>query len=177
MPELLTDQLRLMAKHFPEEIGYKSLDHNESLTFKTWESRSNQLARGLTSAGIRRGDRVSIFVMADEVLDWLVAYSAIHKAGAVAVPTSTRLVARELEYVLGHAEAVAVLASEGLLPVLDGARSRLPGLRLVATAARPGWSGLLDPDDRAYQVPVGDDDMADIMYTSGTTGRPKGVVV
>jgi acyl-CoA synthetase (AMP-forming)/AMP-acid ligase II len=177
MTELLTDQLRLMAEHFPEEIGYKSLDRDESLTFATWEGRSNQLARGLTAHGVRRGDRVSIFLSPDDVLDWLVGYSAVHKAGAVAVPTNTRLVARELEYVLGHAEATAVLASERLLPVLDAARPQLPALRILATPAQPDWSGLLDPDAGTYQVPLSDDDMADILYTSGTTGRPKGVVV
>ena len=177
MTELLTDQLRLMAEHFPEEIGYKSLGKDESLSFAAWEERSNQLARGLTARGVRRGDRVSIFLSPDDVLEWLVGYSAVHKAGAVAVPTNTRLVARELEYVLGHAEATAVLASERLLPVLDTARPQLPALRILATPAQPGWSGLLDPDASTYQVPLSGDDLADILYTSGTTGRPKGVVV
>jgi acyl-CoA synthetase (AMP-forming)/AMP-acid ligase II len=174
--QLLTDQLRLMAEHFPAETAYQNLDSGESLTFDGWERRSNQLARGLTGTGISKGDRVAVYLPPEEVVDWLVGYAAVHKAGAVAVPTNTRLVARELQYVLAHAEAAAVLTCDRLVATANQAGAEVTSLRLVATNAT-GWAALVDPDDSAYQVAVGGDDLADIMYTSGTTGRPKGVVV
>ena len=174
MAYLLTDQLRLMAEHFPAEVGYKNLDTGECLTFLEWEERSNRLGRGLVAAGVSKGDRVAIHVSPDDVLHWIVAYAAVHKAGGIAVPTNTRLVARELVDVLGHAEAVLALVSESLRPVVDEAAAELPSIRQVVNAP---WPELMDDDSSTFQVPVDDHDIADIMYTSGTTGRPKGVVV
>lgn len=177
MGHLQTDQLRLMAGHFADEVGYKNLDTGAELTFGQWEERSNRLARGLVSAGITKGDRVALHLGPEDALDWIVAYAAVHKAGAVAVPTNARLVARELSYVLDHAGASAILTSERLVAVAEQARSSpegLPALGLIATAP---WDALIHEDGSTFQVPIDDHDIADIMYTSGTTGRPKGVVV
>jgi acyl-CoA synthetase (AMP-forming)/AMP-acid ligase II len=172
--DLLTDQLRTMAEHFPDEVGYKDLARDESLTFRAWEARSNRLARGLRAAGISKGDRVSVYLPPEEVIDWVVAYAAVHKAGAVAVPTSTRLAPRELQFVFEHAEIRAVLHGRSLGPVVDELTAAVPSLKLAGQAP---FDDLLEADDGAFQVALSGEDMADIMYTSGTTGRPKGVVV
>jgi acyl-CoA synthetase (AMP-forming)/AMP-acid ligase II len=157
------------------------------LTFAEWEARSNRLARWLVSRGVEHGDRVSVHVPPEEPAVFLVAYTAAHKAGAVAVPTSTRLVARELGYVLGHAGAVAAISGASSTPALVAARADLPELRELVTtgpvaAGGPGataWADVVaaDRDGSTFQVPITRDDLADLMYTSGTTGRPKGVVV
>ena len=107
---LLPDQLRMMAEAFPDEVAYTDVGADLDLTFAAWESRSNQLARWLVGQGVQKGDRVAIHVPPDEGDRFLISYSAIHKAGAVAVPTSTRLVARELGYVLRHAGAVVAIS-------------------------------------------------------------------
>jgi acyl-CoA synthetase (AMP-forming)/AMP-acid ligase II len=183
MAELLPDQLRLMADAFPDEIGFTDVAAGTSLTFAEWEARSNQLARWLVGQGVAAGDRVAIHVPPEEGATFLVSYSAIHKAGAVAVPTSTRLVARELGYVLGHAGAVVAVSGAATTGALLEAREGIPSLRTIVTTgpaeggAVVAWADATDPDASAFQVPVGGDDMADLMYTSGTTGRPKGVVV
>jgi acyl-CoA synthetase (AMP-forming)/AMP-acid ligase II len=183
MAELLPDQLRLMADAFPDEIGFTDVAAGTSLTFAEWEARSNQLARWLVGQGVAAGDRVAIHVPPEEGATFLVSYSAIHKAGAVAVPTSTRLVARELGYVLGHAGAVVAVSGAATTGALLEAREGIPSLRTIVTTgpaaggAVVAWADAADTDTSAFQVPVGGDDMADLMYTSGTTGRPKGVVV
>jgi acyl-CoA synthetase (AMP-forming)/AMP-acid ligase II len=163
-----------MAEHFPDEVGYRNLDTGDHVTFLEWEERSNRLARGLVAAGVRHGDRVAVHLGPEDVLDWIVGYAAVHKAGGVAVPTNTRLVARELHYLLEHSDARAALTSDTLRGVVEEAAASLPDLELIARAP---WAELADADGSTFQVPIDDHDLADIMYTSGTTGRPKGVVV
>ena len=85
--ELQVDQLRFMAAHHPDEDAYVDLVAGAGLTFAAWDARSNRLARGLTARGIAPGDRVSIYLPNEESLRWIVAYAAVHKAGAIAVPT------------------------------------------------------------------------------------------
>ena len=173
MGELLVDQLRLMADRYPGEIAYRHLDADLEITFEAWERASNALARGLVAQGVKRGDRVGIALPGSMLLEWITVYAAIHKAGAVAVPLNTRLTVAELRALLGHAEPVAVLTSEDLHPAIDAARAGVDSVRLVTT----DLAGLADDDESEFQVPVEMDDLADIMYTSGTTGLPKGVAV
>ena len=109
--QLLPDQLRMMAKAYPDAGGCTDVGSGEELTFARWEATSNRLARWLVGQGVAKGDRVAIHVPPEEGITFLISYSAVHKAGAVAVPTSTRLVARELGYV--HAHAGAVVANSG----------------------------------------------------------------
>ncbi len=158
-----------MAGHVPAEIGYKNLDTGEVLTFIDWEERSNRLARGLVAAGVRKGDRVAVHLGPEDVLHWVVGYAAVHKAGAVAVPTNTRLVATELIEVLGHAGAIGALTSPALRPVVDQVAEQVADLRLVADAP---WPDLAADDASTFQVAVEDHDIADLMYTSGTTRSP-----
>ncbi len=191
MAELLPDQLRLMAAHHADATAYRDVSEAPAsrarLTFGEWEAESNRLARWLVGEGVEKGDRIALHVPPEEGDRFLVAYSAVHKAGGVAVPTSSRLVPRELGYVLGHAGAVAAVTGRSTGPVLSEARASLPALRIVVSTgvvdgdARRDVSWIeataSDLDDGAFQVPVEGSDMADLMYTSGTTGRPKGVVV
>src|SRR6266511_2762653 len=179
--ELLVDQLRFMARRYGDEVAYRDLSSGGALTFREWDARSNALARGLVARSVEHGDRVSIYLPNDECLRWIVAYAAVHKAGAVAVPTNTRLTTRELTVILGHAAVRALLTCEALLPTARDVRRGVASLDLVVTTsagdAEVEWDDAFDPDDAEFQVPVGPDDLADIMYTSGTTGLPKGVAV
>ena len=171
------DQLRWTASERPDEVAYVDLDRDEPLTFGAWETTSNQLARGLTQLGVRVGDRVALYLESSHLARWLISDVAIHKAGAAVVPTNTRLTARELRTILAHAEPTVVITSVALGATLEQIRADLPSVQHVIRVDTGEWEGALAADGSACDPPVGDDDLADIMYTSGTTGLPKGIAV
>jgi acyl-CoA synthetase (AMP-forming)/AMP-acid ligase II len=181
---LLVDQLRYMARSLPDEPGYVDLDAGTTLTFREWDEQSNQAARWLVANGVQKGDRVAIALPNEYCLRWIVAYAAVHKAGAAMVPANTRLSTPEMIAILGHAEISVMFTCAGLLDHARAVRANVPSLRAVVSADGPGDDDVLGWDDEIasldaseIQVPVDADDMADIMYTSGTTGLPKGVLV
>jgi acyl-CoA synthetase (AMP-forming)/AMP-acid ligase II len=170
---LLVDQLRFMAARYPDETGYADLNAGTSLTFAEWNTQSNRVARWLVEQGVAKQDRVALYMESDHCLQWIVAYAAIHKAGAVMVPVNTRLSLDEVKAIVGHAEPSAIITNDALN---DNVRAIEAMLSVKGSLSADQWN--IDAyDDTDIQVPVGADDMADIMYTSGTTGLPKGVLV
>lgn len=170
----LVDQLRFMARRFPDEPAYRDLDAGTTLTFREWDQRSNQLARWLIDRGVEKQDRVALYMDSDHCLQWITTYAAVHKAGAVMVPVNTRLSVDEVRTILGHAEPRVILTNDRLH---ESARSVEMSLGLAASMTTSEWAAIDTYDTSDVQVPVDADDMADIMYTSGTTGLPKGVLV
>jgi len=182
---LLTDHLRAMATAFPDEVAYRVVDGG-AMTFGEWETEYNRLARALAALGTDKGDRVAIYLRAEEALRFMVAYSAVHKAGAVAVPTNTRLADAELETLLGHADVSAILTDPELSPIAHEVARALGGARHVVSApaseetGEPPWCWgevTAGRDGTETQVALDAEDLADILYTSGTTGLPKGVAI
>jgi acyl-CoA synthetase (AMP-forming)/AMP-acid ligase II len=171
---LLVDQLRFMARTGGDRVAYSDLDAGTTITFTEWDERSNQVARWLIDRGVELQDRVALYMDSDHCLQWIVAYAGIHKAGAIAVPVNTRLSIDEVLTILHHAEPAAVITNERLLENVRTVEAAMPIRAVLATT---NWVDLDACDATEIQVPVGADDVADIMYTSGTTGLPKGVLV
>lgn len=176
----LAEIVESFARVRPDKTGARDLER--SLTYGQWNSRANRLAQGFLALGLAKGDRVA--VLAWNCLEWVEIYVAAAKCGVVIVPVNFRLTADEARYILSDSGATAVIAQAGLHPVIDALRSdlRLPADRFLHFGGPlpKGWTGyeaLLDaaPDARP-DVPVAPEDPWTLMYTSGTTGRPKGVI-
>lgn len=183
---LLPEHLRAMAEAFPSETAYRIVDGPE-ISFLEWDSEVSQMARGLVERGIKPGDRVALHVSADNALRWMVSYGAIHRAGGVAVPLNPRLAPAEVRRMFEHSGARGVIA-DGDLVVQDASCHDVielvvdvglePASLLEPALVSPvRWEDLLSDDRDYFQVPRSQDDLADILYTSGTTGSPKGVAV
>jgi long-chain acyl-CoA synthetase len=176
------DAVEAMAESHPEAVAWRNLADGSDLTFLDWNSRANQLARGLVERGLDPGGRVILAIGPDEPLPWLIAHAAIHRTGAVAVPVNTRLAPPELRAIVSHAEPTVVLAGRDVdvgVP-LDSLADGMTGIRVVARTGgpdAPDWSGLLHADASALPSVPESGTAADIIYTSGTTGAPKAVVV
>jgi acyl-CoA synthetase (AMP-forming)/AMP-acid ligase II len=164
------EQLQLMAEHHPTDAAFVDLATGETLDFATWDDQARRLAGGLREMGVGPGDRVVLAVGAEAPCRWVVAHAGIQAAGAVAVAVNPALAPGELQAIAEHAEAVAAVASPGPDAALRAVVRRLVGTddgswaEVTAGPVHPGHRA--DPDD-----------ICDIVYTSGTTGRPKGVVV
>jgi acyl-CoA synthetase (AMP-forming)/AMP-acid ligase II len=171
---MLVDQLRFMAETRPDEVAYIDLNAQQQITFRQWDEQSNRLARWLVDHGVAKQDRVALYMDSDHCLQWITTYAAIHKAGAVMVPVNTRLSVDEVTTILAHAEPRVIVTNDRLR---ESAALVEKTVAVSATLATSEWGQLDGYDNAELQVPVDADDMADIMYTSGTTGLPKGVLV
>ncbi|MEV7806804.1 AMP-binding protein [Microbispora sp. NPDC088329] len=160
VPELL----RLRAEQEPDGVAMIVEGHG-TLTFAEWDRRSAALAAGLADRGITPGDRVALHFGSRDWIDFAVAFFGVLKAGAVAVPMSDRLAPAELRYMIEHCAAAAVLLGRDLAAPAERSWTATPA-ELEAG---------VEPETAQEGPRVRPGDLAQILYTSGTTGRPKGV--
>jgi long-chain acyl-CoA synthetase len=146
-----------------------------------------ELARGLAALGLEPGDRVAL--LGETRPEWTLADAAILAAGLVVVPVYQTNSPEECRYVIDHSEARAVIAEDaGQLAKIEAVRDQLPGLEHVISMVPAGdtttiddlraQAGEVDEAELAKRLDaVGPDDVATIVYTSGTTGPPKGCML
>lgn len=162
----------------PEKTALIIPSTGESYTRAELLDRVCRVGRGLLDLGVGRGDRVCIYL--DSSTEYLVSYFALWRIGAVAVPTNRVYRESEVLYALRDAGAVAVITDAEGAALVGRIRDQAPALRQVVTvdgeSATP-WAELLraPPDCRAVHCRF--DDLCQIQYTSGTTGKPKGAML
>jgi acyl-CoA synthetase (AMP-forming)/AMP-acid ligase II len=181
----MDEHLGNMVQEFGDRTAFTVVDVG-SLTFAEWDGAANAMARGLIERGLPANGRVGLHLRPESTLRWLVSYTAVHRAGGVAVPMNPRLAPAEISHMLAHSGASAVVtegdlvaqdlgaANDDLGFVVDAGPSSVPEEGSVPVVS---WEEVTAGDRTPIQVPRTSDDLADILYTSGTTGRPKGVAV
>lgn len=185
VPLLVNDFLRRAAKLYPTKTAV--VDGDRRFTYAEFQARCNQLAHALISLGIRKGDRVCI--LSPNSHYFLESYYGVTQVGAILVPLNYRLVAADHEYILNHAGVRAVLVDYEYTGVVDEIRPQLLTVEhFIVADPRPdkitpdGWQDWDDlvahrPPTPTPPVELQEDDLVSINYTSGTTARPKGVML
>jgi fatty-acyl-CoA synthase len=154
---------------------------DDVVTYQGMVERAAAVAAGLRARGVGAGDVVGL--LSYNSADFLATIFAANHLGAIAMPINWRLAAEEVRFILDHSEARALVCDEELVGLASEATGRLGRdiIRVCVSAEHhEGWERFADvatgspPVDRR---PVAGDDIHRLMYTSGTTGRPKGVMI
>lgn len=168
------------AERYPER---PAVGGERPLSYRQWDARTNQLARALGALGVGRGDRVALVTANGEPM--ASAHLACQKLGAASVPLNVRYAPSELAYCLKDAEPKALLSDDGTAELVREALEGLenpdpPALVHIGenspTPQAEAFEELISKQSNSgIDVEVGPDDISVMLYTAGTTGRPKGV--
>jgi len=174
--------IKLQAENFGSKLALIS-DH-EALSFLELDNLSTNIATHLIDLDILPGDRVAIW--APNMNEWVLAAIAIHKVGGVLVPINTRMKGREAAYILNNSESKILFSVKTFLGTdyfkllenedLPYLKHQIPLDETETTNSKIPFSTLKDKTLDVQLPEVIETDMADIIFTSGTTGKPKGVI-
>ncbi len=173
---VLGEILARNARKYPAKTAL--VFEGRALTFAELDERVNRLAKGLAQRGVSVGSNIAVLMY--NRLEVIESYLACHKLGACPVPVNFRLALDEVRYILADSDAAAVLCDDTLEPLaLEAAGGGL----VVSTGEAPADGAeqyeemLRSAMPEAPDAVVEEDDLAFLMYTSGTTGRPKGAML
>ncbi len=180
MVYLLSQIVDRSAEKFPERRAFRF--YEETLSYFELSDRSNQLARTLTIQGVRRRDRVGIFM--NKCLEMPLAVHGIMKAGAAYVPIDPEAPAARLKYIIQHCGIRVLITQASKLMILSEiiAETKLDCLIGIEEASdlkirTVPWQEVYDASSqKSASGPMTEQDLAYIMYTSGSTGEPKGIM-
>jgi long-chain acyl-CoA synthetase len=165
-----------IAAATPDKPAVIMAHSGQVITFRELDEESNRLARLMRAEGLRPGDHVA-FMLENHPSFLAIAWAA-QRSGLYYTPISSRLQADELAYVIDNCGARIFIASAKLSDVAVAVADRTPkvGLRLMLDGVAPGFASYEESIARHPAEPIEDEcEGADMLYSSGTTGRPKGV--
>jgi long-chain acyl-CoA synthetase len=176
---LLANQFRQSRQQFPNKVAL--IYGDRSWTYQECDEITDQIAVALAERGIRAGDRVAFLL--PNCPEMVFLYFACFKLGAIAVPLNVRLKGAELAYILNHSQARLCISHADLFGEIQSVRANLASVEqfyMVGDAApysdvQPFERLLQTTDPEVALPPIAADAIAAILYTSGTTARPKGV--
>ena len=158
----LADLVRAAAQSTPDKAAL--VFHHEAMTWGRLDALVSAAARGLTALGLEPGDRVALHL--GNVPEFAVMYFGALRAGLVALPVNTSYTIAEIEHVVTDGGARVLLTSAEDLDLAEH----------VIVAGSPSYLALLS-DEREVDAIGGGEDLAALLYTSGTSGRPKGAML
>jgi len=172
--------LKVNARKFPNTVALK--DSTRSYTYPQTNKRVNKLAHSLLSLGLQKGDKVAVLL--ENCIEIVEVYLATAKTGLVIVPINFRLIDKDVEYIADNSDAKAFVVHDEFVGVVDPIKKNLgkiePERFVVVGGEKEGYreyeSFIKDAPDSEPACVVEPRDTWVLLYTSGTTGRPKGVV-
>lgn len=162
---------------------------NQRFSYAEYGQRVNRLSNALKGLGVQKGDRVSYFGYNCHRL--LESFYGIPQMGAILLPLNIRLIPDDFKHIINESKPNVILLDKDFIPQMESIRGDIPSVKhyvlLEDTHPAPDWvtgtyEGLLaaasdEPPFPVGEYPFGEDDTAEIFYTSGTTGKPKGVML
>jgi len=153
----------------------------KKISYKTLNEATGHIAAGLLNFGIKKQDKIAIFL--DNCPEFVISYYAILKAGAVAVPINYMFKIEEAKFILQDSEAVCMITSRTYVDMAEELRLRVDGLKTIISTTKIR-EGILDLNsikrtdtEILNKISISPNDPAVILYTSGTTGFPKGALL
>lgn len=175
----LGEILLVNAKKHRHKIAVK--EKNRKFTFFELNKRTNKLANVLSSMGLRKGDKVSCLL--EDSIEIVELYLATAKTGIVINPINFRLSPPEVEYIIKNSDAKAVIVHEEFIPCIEAVRASLSNVKNFISVGKKTFQGyrnyeslLAESAEEEPKAKVYPEDSWVLLYTSGTTGKPKGVV-
>mgnify|MGYP003623085958 FL=1 len=157
------------------------VDGDLRLSYRDFLGRTDRWSAALQALGVKPGDRVAY--IAPNTHAQLESFYAVPQVGAVLVPMNYRLTPDDFVYIINHSGATVVCADEEHVPQVESVREQLPSVRyfVALRGAAPGWldyeQTLAAAEPTFDRPPFDENDLLTINYTSGTTARPKGVMI
>lgn len=183
VPLLVDDFLARAAQLYPSKVAI--VDAELRITYAEFQERVNQLSHALLKLGLGKGDRVC--VLSPNSHFFLESFYATSQIGIILVPLNYRLVPDDHEFIINHAGVKAVMVDYEYLGVVDAIREKLSSVEhwIVAADKQTSFPGWADWNEMIADMPLerpdlpdrDENDLVSINYTSGTTARPKGVML